>query len=794
MASKSSSSKKTGFGWFGSGGSSSRRRSSMGGQDRTDNDGHDNNASDYDDSNSDNRDNREEKGTLADSEYARKRRQLLQLARSLETLGAGELLGEAPRIVVVGAQSTGKSSLVEGVTGINVPRDSGTCTRCPMECTILTTTAGWSCSISLRMANKGSVGFSPSLSSKSEVEVWIRRAQAAILCPHLAIDIFKTKDRDALRALTDATTDPMVLKFTNDVVVIDIYDPYGVDLSFVDLPGLVQNEEPDLVLLVNDMVKQYIKPESTIILVTVPAPDDLENQLGMVFAKQADPLGKRTIGVVTKPDGLTAGDSGKRDSWLAIFENRATKHLLQKGYYCVRLPNDQERTKGLSRRDQERLAQRFFDENAPWRSLKHTDRLGIPSLVRDISRLLVEVIQETLPKMRRAVDARLAACIEDQARLPPLLVAEDKTGEVVQRVAQFSQDMERIILGQTEDKSFVHRCRSRFRSFERTIQSSAPDFRSARDPQITQGPGGTDVERLEPAPWDGDEVLVDIPNDPITFLDVRQVIKETTGWELPHNIPYEAKERLIKGFMKHWPVAVTVCFDRTAEDLRAVVLREASDKKHFGRFPNLEKFIKSNLVVQLEHYVSHSKVFVENVVERENAPFGTQNTPHLEAMRNQWLLRYKTAWEMHDRAKLSVPHGPHHLSLRQNYEGQALQMLRELGYTTTTVQHFPRLLDHWDTFDDEIVVMADVRSYFEIVYKRFADDIPESIKLNLLVKFVKSLRSYLIEQLQLGKDGALERMQALLVEEPRVANERKRLKDLRKRLELIKDELSSFTM
>ncbi|KAI0641574.1 P-loop containing nucleoside triphosphate hydrolase protein [Trametes meyenii] len=758
------------------------KQSSRSGKDRAGDDVHHSSASD-DSENGDNQDNRGEKGTLADggSEYARKRRELLQLARSLESLGAGELLGEAPRIVVVGAQSTGKSSLVEGVAGISVPRDSGTCTRCPMECTILTTTTGWSCSISLRMADRGTVGFSPSLASQSEVEVWIRRAQAAVLCPHLALDIFKTKDRDALRALTDTATDPEVLKFTNDVVVIDIYDPHGVDLSFVDLPGLILNAEQDLVLLVQDMVKQYIKPDSTVILVTVPAPDDLENQLGMVLAKQADPLGKRTIGVVTKPDGLTAGDSGTRDSWLAVFENRVPKHLLQKGYYCVRLPNDQERTKGLSRRDNEQLAQQFFKENMPWKSLRHTNRLGIPSLVRDISSLLVEVIQETLPKMRRAVDARLAACIEDQARLPPLLVAEDKTGEIVQRVAQFSQDMERIILGQTEDKSFVHRCRSRFRSFERTIQSSAPDFRSPMDPHITSGPYEIEVERLEPTAWDGDEVLIEIPNAPITFLDVRQVIKESTGWELPHNIPYEAKERLIKGFMKHWPVAVAACFDRTAEDLRAVVLREVSSEKHFGRFPKLENLMKSNLVVQLEDYVAHSRIFVENALGRERAPYGTQNTPHLEVMRNRWLLRYKIAWETHDRAQLSVPHGPHHLSVRQ-------------GYTTTTRQHFPRLLDHRDTFEDEIAVMADVRAYFEVVYKRFADDVPETIKLNLLVNFVKSLRSYLIEQLQLGKDDATERMQGLLVEEPHVANERKRLKDLIKRLEQIKNKLRNFTM
>ena len=114
---------------------------------------------------------------------------------------------------------------------------------CPMECTILTTEFKWSCSISLRVVEDGREGepnlypFSPKLTTPGDVELWIRRAQAAVLCPHLSRASFTSMSYDDLKAIADHTSDPAVLKFTQSVVVIDIEDPRGADLSFVDLPG-----------------------------------------------------------------------------------------------------------------------------------------------------------------------------------------------------------------------------------------------------------------------------------------------------------------------------------------------------------------------------------------------------------------------------------------------------------------------------------------------------------------------------------------------------------------------------
>jgi GTPase SAR1 family protein len=53
---------------------------------------------------------------------------LLEKVDKLFATGVGEHI-PLPQIVVVGDQSSGKSSVLEGLTGLPFPRDSGLCTR-----------------------------------------------------------------------------------------------------------------------------------------------------------------------------------------------------------------------------------------------------------------------------------------------------------------------------------------------------------------------------------------------------------------------------------------------------------------------------------------------------------------------------------------------------------------------------------------------------------------------------------------------------------------------------------------
>jgi hypothetical protein len=98
----------------------------------------------------------------------------------------------------------------------------------------------WSCSVSLRLdydrddaplPESERIKFGPVILDKSEVEIWLRRAQTAILNPDRAREDFFYKTEQELRGI------PNKLKFSRNAVCMDINDPDATALSFVDLPG-----------------------------------------------------------------------------------------------------------------------------------------------------------------------------------------------------------------------------------------------------------------------------------------------------------------------------------------------------------------------------------------------------------------------------------------------------------------------------------------------------------------------------------------------------------------------------
>ncbi|OJT10126.1 hypothetical protein TRAPUB_13397, partial [Trametes pubescens] len=143
---------------------------------------------------------------------------------------------------------------------------------------------------------------------------------------------------------------------------------------------------------------------------------------------------------------------------------------------------------------------------------------------------------------------------------------------------------------ESADKASVHECRCRFRMFERTLRSTAPDFRPGRNKEPVPDP----AESAQYCPVDRDQFggpptdFTSYPTGPITLADVTQVIRDSTTWELPHNIPYEAKKRLIEQLLENWPHAESECFDSVAATLLTEVQTDAEE--HFGRFPALKKF------------------------------------------------------------------------------------------------------------------------------------------------------------------------------------------------------------
>ncbi|PIL37749.1 transporter [Ganoderma sinense ZZ0214-1] len=779
---------------------------------------------------------------ILNSRYASARRELLELVRDLHALGHAKTL-DVPQIAVIGKQSAGKSSLVEAVAGINVPRDAGTCTRCPMECTLLTSSDKWSCAISLR-GDHINEAFSPEITSKADVELWIRRAQAAVLCPHLHMGRFKTMSHEEIKHATDHTVDPEVKRFSNTVVEVKILDPDGTDLVFVDLPGLIPNADDEIVKQVEDMVKDYISQPSTIILVTVPAEDDLENQKAMKLAKDADPRGERTIGVVTKADKIQPGETGRQKAWRDIFEGSAREHKLSLGYYAVRLPTDEERARKITPAQARDQAARVFDTVVPWKDVKAfpgPTRLGVEALIRDLSPLLLNMLIAAIPRLKAAVDQLLAACLADLARIPARAKMDGAT-ELVLLVLRFCEAVEQTVDGTSGDKSFVHGSRTHYRALKGAIRCTAPDFRPFENPAeyyMPPAPGSqqredvfVDLPLVPPLPRSQQhkDHFPDLPSVPplsppseaasecsrsaspapsvefvldgsvpgnegvvMGLLDVRQVIKESTGWELPHNIPYLAKTRLIREFVQRWAEPSKTCFASIRRLVEKYVY-ETLIPRHFEQFPSLGRFVTERLRENMAGYLDRCETAVQQALEREEIPYFTQNGHYLEVTRELWLGHYKEVRAQRDKYRRSSTFASttSYLNYSSRAVTEALAAIRMLqGYSNITATDLPKLLPA-DEYIDELGVMADVRSYFQVAYKRVIDNVPHTIHHAFVQGFAQGLRPYLLGKLDIGGEDAPQRLEKLLEEDPEVLRARKELEDRRTRLEDIKARLNIF--
>ncbi len=90
-----------------------------------------------------------------------------------------------------------------------------------------------------------------------------------------------------------------------------IYSPNVLTLTLVDLPGMtkvpVGDQPKDIEKQIKDMILKYIIKPNAIILAVTAANTDLANSDGLKLAREVDPEGVRTIGVLTKVDLMDPG-------------------------------------------------------------------------------------------------------------------------------------------------------------------------------------------------------------------------------------------------------------------------------------------------------------------------------------------------------------------------------------------------------------------------------------------------------------------------------------------------------
>uniref|UniRef100_A0A8C7WM74 Dynamin-2 n=1 Tax=Oryzias sinensis TaxID=183150 RepID=A0A8C7WM74_9TELE len=317
---------------------------------------------------------------------------------------------DLPQIAVVGGQSAGKSSVLENFVGRDfLPRGSGIVTRRPLI---------------LQLVN-----------CKTEHAEFLH-------CKGKKFVNF-----DEVRAEIEAETDRVTgsNKGISPIPInLRVYSPHVLNLTLIDLPGMtkvaVGDQPVDIEHQIREMLMQFITKESCLILAVTPANTDLANSDALKIAKEVDPQGLRTIGVITKLDLMDEGTDA-RD----ILENKLLP--LRRGYIGV-VNRSQKDIDGKKDIGAAMAAERkFFLSHPAYRHL--AERMGTPHLQKTLNQQLTNHIRDTLPGLRSKLQSQLLSLekeVEEYKNFRP----DDptrKTKALLQMVQQFGVDFEKCIEG-----------------------------------------------------------------------------------------------------------------------------------------------------------------------------------------------------------------------------------------------------------------------------------------------------------------------------------------------------------
>ncbi|KAK8002448.1 hypothetical protein PG989_002167 [Apiospora arundinis] len=208
---------------------------------------------------------------------------------------------DIPELVLCGKQSSGKSSVLEAITGLELPKaDAVPCTRFAIEIQLFPDAE------------------EPYYSSKVRFEP-VKNRDGVVTSQR---EDFQLPNFSNVGRIIQEAGEVMGISETNifsrHVLSIDYHFPdpearvNAPRLTLVDLPGLIAvDEEKDVESLTN----RYIKRGTALILAVVDAVDDPATQQILRLTRKEDPECLRTHGIITKPD-MTQPSGDRERMWV----------------------------------------------------------------------------------------------------------------------------------------------------------------------------------------------------------------------------------------------------------------------------------------------------------------------------------------------------------------------------------------------------------------------------------------------------------------------------------------------
>ncbi|XP_008574870.1 PREDICTED: dynamin-1-like protein isoform X2 [Galeopterus variegatus] len=681
------------------------------------------------------------------------------------TVGADII--QLPQIVVVGTQSSGKSSVLESLVGRDLlPRGTGIVTRRPLILQLVHVSPEDKRKTTGEENDPATWKNSRHLSKGVEAEEWGKFL-------HTKNKLYT--DFDEIRQEIENETERISGNnkgVSPEPIHLKIFSPNVVNLTLVDLPGMtkvpVGDQPKDIELQIRELILRFISNPNSIILAVTAANTDMATSEALKISREVDPDGRRTLAVITKLDLMDAGTDA-----MDVLMGRVIPVKLGIIGVVNRSQLDINNKKSVtdSIRDEYAFLQKKYPSLA--------NRNGTKYLARTLNRLLMHHIRDCLPELKTRINV-LAAQYQSLLNSYGEPV-DDKSATLLQLITKFATEYCNTIEGTAKYIETSELCGG------------------ARICYIFHETFGRTLESVDPLGG-------------LNTIDILTAIRNATGPRPALFVPEVSFELLVKRQIKRLEEPSLRCVELVHEEMQRIIQHCSNySTQELLRFPKLHDAIVEVVTCLLRRRLPVTNEMVHNLVAIELAYINTKHPDfadacglmnnNIEEQRRNRLARELPSTVSRDkvasggggvgdgvqepttgnwRGMLKTSKAEELLAEEKSKPIPIMPASPQKGHAVNLLDvpvPVARKLSAREQRDCEVIERL-IKSYFLIVRKNIQDSVPKAV-MHFLVNHVKdTLQSELVGQLY--KSSLLD---DLLTESEDMAQRRKEAADMLKALQ-----------
>lgn len=510
--------------------------------------------------------------------------QLIPVVNKLQDVfGAiGQQTIDLPQIIVIGAQSAGKSSVLENIVGRDfLPRGNGIVTRRPLVLQLYS------------LASDVVVPTAPTSSSKDSTLASSTPNKSNVIDHNewgefLHLPGQRYYDFNEICAEIQRETERVSGKnkgISNKSINLKIFSPHVLNLTLIDLPGITKvptgDQPEDVEEQIRAMCYEFISNPNAIILAVTAANSDLVNSDGLKMARSVDPDGERTIGVLTKVDIMDHGTDCSE-----ILANRVVP--LRRGYIAVINRSQQDIKDDLPIRKGLAKESSFFQSHPKYRNMLL--RCGTTNLTRSLNQILMLHIRDCLPDIKSKI---MSMIVSVQNNLDALGEPTDAQGSnrlgatLLNLLSNFTANFANSIDG---------------RGSTQGVLELNELYGGARISYVFNEIFGRKLKILDPFEGLDDD-------------DIRTAIVNASGIRKSLFLPEHTFDLLVRRQIARLEQPGLQCVDLVFDEMQRIAFQ--SETAELGRFPELRDRVYEIVNSLLRNCVSPTQKMISNLIQIE---------------------------------------------------------------------------------------------------------------------------------------------------------------------------------